>query len=509
MTSSAFTEFDRVPSGDAVRLPTSTPSASVRSLLDPDTLFELHRFLKGTVASDESEDRRSLRLSTLEAYDGGFGPMERVAVFQAQMALYGTLDAIMCRAFPTTPRGIARGWYSRLSLASIHSFDQLVREFEANFLASARPKPTTASLLRMRQKEDEPLGHYLARFTKEIRAILDAHPSLIIQALMIGIRPSRFFWSLAKRLPTTVPEMLQRANQYVASEGLMAEKREDQKRPGAESSRGPPPALSRKRTERTEQVVPRLPNTPLNSTRTEIFLQIREKGLLKAPNLMRTRGRDRGRYCHFHRDYGHDTEECYDLKNQIEDLIRRGHLDRFVRKPREPSLRSKGLVERQIDVIVGNPYSSSARKAHARAKVQKRPRARCDPEITFESESEYPNHDNALAISACIANARVKRIMIDTRSFVDILYLDTFLKLGMTNQDLTPLTSTLTGFTGNAITPGRRPGEISLRRYPQWRAVSYRQHPPTDGRYDRGDNTSHSPRLEGGNITLQEGCDPS
>ncbi|RZS07678.1 hypothetical protein BHM03_00038578 [Ensete ventricosum] len=359
----------------------------------------------------------------------------------------------MCRAFPTTLCGIARGWYSRLSLASIHSFDQLVREFEANFLASARPKPTAASLLRMRQKEDEPLGHYLARFTKEIRAIPDAHPSLIIQALMIGIRPSRFFWSLAKRLPTTVPEMLQRANQYVASEGLMAEKREDQKRPRAESYRGPPPALLRKRTERTEQVVPRLPNTPLNSTRTEIFLQIREKGLLKAPNPMRTRGRDRGRYCHFHRDYGHDTEECYDLKNQIEDLIRRGHLDRFVRKPRELSLRSKGPVERQIDVIVGNPYSSSARKAYARAKVQKRPRARCDPEITFESESEYPDHNNALAISACIANARVKRIMIDTRSFVDILYLDTFLKLGMTNRDLTPMTSTLTGFTGNAITP--------------------------------------------------------
>ncbi|RWW62211.1 hypothetical protein BHE74_00030671 [Ensete ventricosum] len=92
----------------------------------------------------------------------------------------------MCRAFPTTLRGIAQGWYRRLALTSVHSFDQLAREFEANFLASTRPKPTATSLLEMRQKEDEPLDPYLTRFIKEIKAIPDAHPSLIIQAFMIG-----------------------------------------------------------------------------------------------------------------------------------------------------------------------------------------------------------------------------------------------------------------------------------------------------------------------------------
>ncbi|RWW64696.1 hypothetical protein BHE74_00028050 [Ensete ventricosum] len=210
----------------------------------------------------------------LEAYDGSSDPMKHVTAFYAQMTLYGTSDAIMCWAFLTILRGIARGWYSWLSPSSIHSFNQLAREFEGNFLSSARPKPTVASLLGMRQKEEEHLEQYLAHFTDGVRAIPDAHPSLIIQAFMIGIRPSHLFWSLVERPPTTVQEILQRADQYITVETLVAEKREDHKHPRGEPSRGPPFGLSRRRVERGEQTMPRPPNVPLNSTRMEIFLQI-------------------------------------------------------------------------------------------------------------------------------------------------------------------------------------------------------------------------------------------
>ncbi|RWW81185.1 hypothetical protein BHE74_00010444 [Ensete ventricosum] len=121
-----------------------------------------------------------IHLPALEAYDGGSDLTKHVNAFRVQMALYGTLDAIMCRALPTTLRGVAHGWYDRLPLTLIHSFDQLAREFEANFLTSAWPKLTIASLLGMRQKEDEPLGPYLTHFTKKIRAIPDTQPSLVI-----------------------------------------------------------------------------------------------------------------------------------------------------------------------------------------------------------------------------------------------------------------------------------------------------------------------------------------
>ncbi|RWW86463.1 hypothetical protein BHE74_00004760 [Ensete ventricosum] len=223
----------------------------------------------------------TFRLPALEPYDGSGDPMEHVATFRSQMALYDTSEALMCRAFPTTLRGSARTWYARLKPASIPSFDVLAREFESNFLASARPRPTTASLLGMAQGSDEPLSQFVGRFTSQVQGIPDLHPSLAIQAFLTGLKPSRFFWSLIERPPTTLPEMLQRAHQYVAAETLIAGKRDETKRSRGEQSRGhlaPPP---KKREDRSGLLPARPPPIPLNSTRTEIFFQIREKGLLK------------------------------------------------------------------------------------------------------------------------------------------------------------------------------------------------------------------------------------
>ncbi|RRT36546.1 hypothetical protein B296_00027181 [Ensete ventricosum] len=82
----------------------------------------------------------------------------------------------------------------------------------------------------MAQGSEDPLSQFVGRFTSQVQGIPDLHPSLTIQAFLTGLRPSRFFWSLIERPPTTLPEMLQQAHQYIAAETLIVGKREETKR---------------------------------------------------------------------------------------------------------------------------------------------------------------------------------------------------------------------------------------------------------------------------------------
>ncbi|RRT84625.1 hypothetical protein B296_00004692 [Ensete ventricosum] len=214
----------------------------------------------------------NFRLPALELYDGSCDPAEHVATFHAQMALYDTSDVLMYQAFSTTLRGSARTWYYRLKPVSISSFDLLAKEFELKFLASARLKPIAASLLGLAQGNDESLAQFIRRFTSQVRGVPDVHPSLTIQAFLMGLKPSRFFWSLIKRLPIMVPEMLQRAHQYIVVETLVASKRDESKRLRAEQPRGHPSGPPKRRKDRSDMLPSRPPPIPLNSTRTEIFL---------------------------------------------------------------------------------------------------------------------------------------------------------------------------------------------------------------------------------------------
>ncbi|GJW19126.1 hypothetical protein Tco_0026562 [Tanacetum coccineum] len=41
--------------------------------------------------------------------------------------------------------------------------------------------------------------------------------------------------------------------------------------------------------------------------------------------------RDRTKYCHFHKDHGHDTNQCWELKHQIEEAVKSGQLAHLVK----------------------------------------------------------------------------------------------------------------------------------------------------------------------------------
>ena len=111
--------------------------------------------------------------------------------------------------------------------------------------------------------------------------------------------------------------------------------------------------------------------TPLTAPIDQVLMQIKDKGTLTFPSKLKgdPNKRPRDKYCSFHRDHGHDTVDCYDLKQQIEALIRQGKLQRFVSKekmdsPQEQTLRRENERPRSligdIRMIVGGTTTSGS-----------------------------------------------------------------------------------------------------------------------------------------------------
>ena len=154
---------------------------------------------------------------------------------------------------------------------------------------------------------------------------------------------------------------------------------------------------------------------------------------------------NRNKYCRFHRDHGHDTDECFDLKQQIKNLIRQGKLRNFIRQDHKDE-KLKGKLEEsswpplgEIKVIIGGTsirQSSKSRKTYLKVvqNVQlsgQSPRTRVTDEqaITFKDkdvERVHHPHDNAIVITLLIANYTTRRMLVDNGSSADILYYSAF-----------------------------------------------------------------------------------
>ncbi|GAA0159286.1 hypothetical protein LIER_16100 [Lithospermum erythrorhizon] len=62
-------------------------------------------------------------------------------------------------------------------------------------------------------------------------------------------------------------------------------------------------------------------------------------------------------------------------------------------------------------------------------------------------------HEDPLVIPLVIANFEVGRMLVDTRSSVDMLFLDAYLKLRISWAQIRPVATPLVGFIGDAVSP--------------------------------------------------------
>ncbi|XP_038704809.1 uncharacterized protein LOC120000766 [Tripterygium wilfordii] len=171
--------------------------------------------------------------------------------------------------------------------------------------------------------------------------------------------------------------------------------------------------------------------TPLNNSLHNILLEVSHRDILKLPKKMRAppEKHTSDKYCLFHMNHGHDTEECRHLKDEIEGLIRRGYLKQFT-SDKEEKRRSTDSDDKDND----------------RRRQRRRDR--------------YPNpHDDALVVEAVITNFTVKKVLVDNGRAADILFYHAFREMKISEDKLKSFLVPLYGFAGESIIPK---GVISL-----------------------------------------------
>ena len=181
-------------------------------------------------------------------------------------------------------------------------------------------------------------------------------------------------------------------------------------------------------------------------------MQIKDEGALTFPGKLKSdpTKRLKNKYCRFHRDHGHDTTDCYDLKQQIEALIREGKLQKFVSKERTDTHPQEQAPRWEIDhprppvgdirMIIGGTAtigsSKKARKTYLRmvqnvqltSSIPKIAR-RESPIIGFSEDDArrlHLPHNDVLVVSMQVGDYNVHRMLVDNGRSVDILYYPAF-----------------------------------------------------------------------------------
>ncbi|XP_030949237.1 uncharacterized protein LOC115973132 [Quercus lobata] len=157
--------------------------------------------------------------------------------------------------------------------------------------------------------------------------------------------------------------------------------------------------------------------------------------------------RNQNLYCAYHQEPGHTTDDCRNLKNYLDRLVREGKLKHLLHRSegwQEPSnneTRQSALRPPigTINVILAAPgrtgpvpfrvMSVSNLPTKPDDREPKRVRVSGTPLIGFTEEDKQGTiqpHDDALVVTLRIGGYDVKRVLVDQGSAVEIMYPDLY-----------------------------------------------------------------------------------
>ncbi|XP_016172407.1 uncharacterized protein LOC107614788 [Arachis ipaensis] len=222
--------------------------------------------------------------NSLEPYKGIGDPRAHIKKFQFMMFFNGLImNLYFADLFPTCLDGAALLWFSKLSVGSISSFEDLARSFIDYFAASRIYVHGSDYLGTIKQGQHESLKDYLTRFAEATMEILDLDPKVHLHALKTGLRPGKFRETIAITKPKSLEEFRERAAGQMEIEELREAQKMDKQptRRGEEKIFKP---LSKKEQKKPFKLTPKFDTyTRFNTKRENIIKEILNAKIVKPP----------------------------------------------------------------------------------------------------------------------------------------------------------------------------------------------------------------------------------
>nr|GEW53943.1 reverse transcriptase domain-containing protein [Tanacetum cinerariifolium] len=201
--------------------------------------------------------------------------------------------------------------------------------------------------------------------------------------------------------------------------------------------------------------------TPLTRTPKEILAAEANKFQPPPPMVTPVEKRNGNKFSDFHNDKGNSTDECMQLKKQIEVLVRAGKLSHLIKEIKQG--REQPKIGRKEAAAKDKPTMIYMVRSWQRTVKQKITQSfEQGKEIIFPPLANSHRIEGPLVIEAEVGGHTIHRMYIDGGSSMEILYEYCFNRLRPDiKRQMVLATTSLTGFSGETTWPL---GQLKLLR---------------------------------------------
>ncbi|GJV08426.1 reverse transcriptase domain-containing protein [Tanacetum coccineum] len=235
-----------------------------------------------------SSERKQFRYATWGHGDEGGGESWRIlkCLFSLYMSVFGQ---------PTS-----------VPVVTIDGYKDLKAAFLAYFMQQKKYIKDPVEIHNIKQRDGETIEDFMERFKVETGRMKGAPECIQISGFMHGVNNPELTKRLNKHVPKTMEEMMTFTTAFIQGETAAASKKKGH--------------------------APWKPQDQPKQHVSERKSNFRGKFKPQPPMVTPVEKRSSNKFCDFQNEKGHSTDECMQLKKQIEELVRAGKLSHLIKE---------------------------------------------------------------------------------------------------------------------------------------------------------------------------------